>query len=37
MAREVEASEDPKDFEKALKRVAKPKQAKTRAAIQIAA
>jgi hypothetical protein len=30
MAREVEASSDPKDFDKAFKKVAKPKPAKAR-------
>jgi hypothetical protein len=30
MAREVEASEDPKSFDKAFEKVAKPKPAKTR-------
>jgi hypothetical protein len=31
MAREVEASEDPKDFEKAFKKVASPKRPKAEA------
>lgn len=30
MAREVEASDDPKDFEKALKKVASPRRAPSR-------